>query len=709
MRKFAHLTTAALLAVSLGFAGPAQAATSNSANPSTTNPANPDLVSSLIVKYRNGVQIDLPGNGVAGFESLPQSVDDERALGRGFHTIQLSQPISKAAAAELLNQIQADSRIEVAAINLENQLQPTSLGANKFIPASQSKPVTRFFSPLAAVKKSTAPQSVLLEDNWQSADPKRAQLKLTWKAPKKLNGGSLWGYKLEYSTDGSTYKVLSANTKKKTTSLLITTGLTVGQQRLYRVSAVTKYKTKTYVSSPATSNAAAPSITPAAPVMNGPRHVDTLHPTISWVNQATPQRGGLAVTYAAVAQAPSEDTLTCETTADSCTFSGLTPGVHYEVGLKVSNARGTTWAPDELVVNDELFNLQWYDTEYYGINAEQAWPLSVGNSSVVVAVLDSGLADHPDIQAAVVKKNDGSWAGYDFVSSLASAADGDGWDADAHDPGDWIPEFYDSNDPTTFSSWHGTHVAGLISSQANNIGVVGVAPGVKLLPVRVLGNNGGSVDDLIAALNWAAGVHVAGVPDNANPAKVINMSMGTGTWTSCNVAVANTITAIKAMGVTMVTAAGNSGTDAASSYPGNCRGTINVGATAFDGSRTSYSNWGNFVDISAPGGDVNNPGDSPAQTLGQIISLINTGQTVPSDPGYAVEEGTSMSAPLVSGVIALMYSVEPTITPDQVWQILKTTANPFPAGSNCAIAQVKKCGAGILNAGAAVYQASLLK
>ncbi|MEY4418382.1 MAG: hypothetical protein RIQ88_820, partial [Actinomycetota bacterium] len=180
----------------------------------------------------------------------------------------------------------------------------------------------------------------------------------------------------------------------------------------------------------------------------------------------------------------------------------------------------------------------------------------------------------------------------------------------------------------------------------------------------------------------------------------------------------------KAADVTIVTAAGNDDTIATDSYPGNCYGNITIGATDYNGYKTVYSNYSMYssqqkiyigVDISAPGGDF----ESGMGEAGGIYSTVNDGVTVPGDPSYAYMQGTSMASPVAAGVVALMYSVKPNITDDQVWNILSTTAKPFAASSECAQkikittmqdgtkAKSGYCGIGIIDAGAAV--AAVLK
>lgn len=172
--------------------------------------------------------------------------------------------------------------------------------------------------------------------------------------------------------------------------------------------------------------------------------------------------------------------------------------------------------------NDEYYSYQWdMASDGYGVDAEDAWSHSTGKG-VTVAVVDTGvLTDHPDLRDQVVP-------GYDFISDPSRSHDGDGRDADPYDAGDnVVAEECGAGSPATDSSWHGSHVAGTIAASTNNsTGVSGVAPDAKVLPVRVLGSCGGTGTDIIDALTWASGGHVNGVPDNENPAQVINMSLG---------------------------------------------------------------------------------------------------------------------------------------------------------------------------------------
>lgn len=340
-----------------------------------------------------------------------------------------------------------------------------------------------------------------------------------------------------------------------------------------------------------------------------------------------------------------------------------------------------------LIPNDPLYSQQWHYSGTYGVNLPAAWEITTGSASVVVAVIDTGITNHADLSGKTL-------SGYDFIADPFVANDGNGRDSNPGDPGDWTlsGECY-SGSPARNSSWHGTHVAGTVGANTNNSsGVAGVSWGAKILPVRVLGKCGGYLSDIADGMRWSAGLPVSGVPTNPNPAKVLNLSLGG--YGSCGTTYQSAIDAIVAAGSTVVVSAGNSNDYAVNYRPANCNGVITVGATDIDGYLSSYSNYDSTLEISAPGGDF-------AWDTG-VLSTLNTGTTVPAADTYAAYQGTSMAAPHVSGVIALMLSVTPSLTPPQVLEILQNTAKDF-GSSWCN--STTNCGAGIVDAYAAVKAA----
>lgn len=353
----------------------------------------------------------------------------------------------------------------------------------------------------------------------------------------------------------------------------------------------------------------------------------------------------------------------------------------------------------QLTPSDSYYDQQWHLQTFTpandSSNLADAWNITTGSSTVVVAVLDTGIRfEHPDFAGRTV-------AGYDFVDDATTANDGDGRDSDPSDPGDWITVAESRSGPfrgcgASDSSWHGSHVAGILGAAGNDgVGIAGVTWQSPILPVRVLGKCGGLISDIADALRWAAGIDVAGVPHNNHPARVINLSLsGAG---DCSNTEQSAINDVLNQGVVVVIAAGNSNQDAANYSPGNCHGVINVAATNRSGGRAAFSNYGTTVALSAPGGDNGGTAED------DILSTIDIGTQSPEAPGYAYYAGTSMAAPQVAGIAALMLAVNPSLTPAQIGQLLRTTVSPFPAGSSCT---TTRCGAGIVNALAAVNAAA---
>jgi len=334
-----------------------------------------------------------------------------------------------------------------------------------------------------------------------------------------------------------------------------------------------------------------------------------------------------------------------------------------------------------LTPNDSQYNQQWHYFEAAGgINAPPAWDKATG-TGVVVAVIDTGYRPHADLNANILP-------GYDFISDTFVANDGNGRDSSALDPGDWVdPGECGPGDPASFeaSSWHGTHVSGTVAGVTNNSnGIAGVAFNAKVVPARVLGKCGGFTSDIADAIIWTSGGTVNGVPQNANPARVINLSLGGGG--SCGTTTQSAINAARGRGTSVIVAAGNSNANAANFSPANCSGVVTVAAVGRNGGKASYSNFGATVEVAAPGGSGG---------ANSVLSTLNAGQEGPGADSYALYNGTSMATPHVAGVTALMLSARSSLTPDQVTSILQSTARAFPA--TCS-----QCGSGIVNANAAV-------
>lgn len=346
---------------------------------------------------------------------------------------------------------------------------------------------------------------------------------------------------------------------------------------------------------------------------------------------------------------------------------------------------------------------QWHyltpgGSNHGGADLPDAWQMTLGSGNVTVAVIDTGYRPHVDMQAVL--------SGYDFISSTAVANDGNGRDVDASDPGDYAPAgACGSGSAGSNSSWHGTHVMGTVAALMNNgLYGTGVAPYVRILPVRVLGRCGGYTSDIVDGMRWAAGIDVAGVPRNPNPARILNLSLGSAG--SCSPAFQSAVNDVMARGAMVVVATGNGGANAVN-QPANCSGVIAVTAHAIDGDNADYANIGAQTTISAPGGGCGTLSAAclPGYTSDgmPIYSLGNSGRTTPLADSSALKYGTSMAAPHVAGTIALMLSLNPQLTRDEVVSVLRSSARPFPASTACQLPENNGlCGAGLLDAQAAL-------
>jgi serine protease len=404
-------------------------------------------------------------------------------------------------------------------------------------------------------------------------------------------------------------------------------------------------------------------------------------------------------------------------------------------------------APNDPLYSNQVGNVtpaagQWYlrpPTAQFvsSINAEAAWDTTMGSPAIVVADLDTGVRpDHPDLVGKLVP-------GYDFVSadsdgSFTSANDGNGRDPDPSDPGDWVTtaESQQTGGPlegcdVTDSIWHGTQTAALIAAATNNaFGMASVGRNVRVMPVRVLGKCGGFQSDVIAGMYWAAGLDIppttstglslGTAPSNPFPAKVLNMSLGSPfnpNSPGCPRSYQDAVNAVVAKGASVVVSAGNE-RGLAVGQPANCIGAIAVGGLRQTGTKVGFSDVGPEIAISSPGGNcVNQNAGEPC--LFPILTATNTGTTVPATSTFSdsfnFSIGTSFSAPLVSGAIALMLSANPTLTPAAVRSTLTNSVRPFPPAGTVIVCHAPNgtiqdecscttttCGAGMLDVRAAV-------
>ena len=385
-------------------------------------------------------------------------------------------------------------------------------------------------------------------------------------------------------------------------------------------------------------------------------------------------------------------------------------------------------------------------------DAVDAWSITRGSTGTVIADVDTGVRfDHPDLMRAGFGGR--LLPGYDFVDqdynpnspynalgTYLIANDGDGWDPDPSDPGDWVSASDmkntlfpptvcgdpNNNDAPVNSSWHGTRVMGVLGAVTNNdLGVAGMTWNPYLLPVRALGKCGGYDSDIVAGMQWAAGLPVTDPSGNAvfhnpYPADIINLSLGGVGVCDSTTPYPNVIQQLTQLGVLIVASAGNESGPV--DVPAKCPGVLAVAGLRNVGTKVGYSSFGSEVGISAPAGNcVTTTGTACYRS---IDTTVNMGTTVPGANGYTDEAnpnlGTSFSAPIVSGIAALMRAVNANLTPAQLIARMKSVATAFPASTStppaptCATGSTgecacpndgTQCGAGMVNALAAVNAA----
>jgi serine protease len=325
-------------------------------------------------------------------------------------------------------------------------------------------------------------------------------------------------------------------------------------------------------------------------------------------------------------------------------------------------------------------------TQPSAIHAQSAWDLGVGTSNVVIAVIDTGvLYLHPDLGSRLLP-------GYDFITNPLIANDGNGRDADATDAGDWVTSAEDgaANGPfsgcgASNSSWHGTRTSGIIGAVSNNAqGVAGITWNTRVLPARALGKCGGQDSDIIDAMAWSAGIHVANVPDNpqANWAKIENLSLGS--TEACPASYQSVVATLTTMGVVVVASAGNE--NGPVDTPANCPGVVAVAGLRHTGTKVGFSSLGPEVALGAPGGNcVNTTGGPCLFSIGTTTgggTTVDNGSYIYTDQINNINVGTSFSAPIVSGILGLMASANSHLTPAQLVARLKESATPYPVSSD---------------------------
>jgi serine protease len=331
--------------------------------------------------------------------------------------------------------------------------------------------------------------------------------------------------------------------------------------------------------------------------------------------------------------------------------------------------------------NDTNFNLQWH---YNLINLPEAWDLTTGSSDVIVAVVDTGvLVDHPDLAEKL------TGTGYDFVSDVSFSGDGNGIDNNPDDPGDKAS----LNNTSTF---HGTHVAGTIAAATdNNVGVAGAGWQTRVMAIRAMGLGGVGTDyDIAQGIRYAAGLANDSGTLPTRAADIINLSLGSGVNSTI---LADAIQAAENQGVIVIAAAGNESTNLPS-YPAAYDTVVSVSAVDFAGNLAPYSNYGATISVAAPGGDTS--ADQNGDAIGDgVLSTLGRDESGTIEMVYGFYQGTSMAAPHVAGVAALMKAQQPAMTPSEFRVLL--------AGGNLTndIGNADFFGSGLINAQKSVLAA----
>lgn len=325
----------------------------------------------------------------------------------------------------------------------------------------------------------------------------------------------------------------------------------------------------------------------------------------------------------------------------------LEPGVEY--------AEPNYLLKSLLTPNDPLYTNQWH---YRLISLPLAWEISTGQEldrePVIVAVVDTGVVlAHPDLSDQLI-------AGYDFISDPSRSLDDDGIDNNPDDPGD----------STTIgeSSWHGTHVAGTIAAASNNgVGGAGVSWGARIMPLRALGKDGAGTNyDIIQSVRYAAGLANDSGTLPARRADIINLSLGGPNESQF---AREVYQEARNQGVILIAAAGNENSSSPS-YPAAYESVFSVSATDARNVRAPYSNFGSSIALAAPGGDLTRDDNGDGEADGVLSTVARKDGLGNREPRYALFQGTSMAAPHVAGVVALMKAVHPELDPDAFERLL---------------------------------------
>lgn len=278
------------------------------------------------------------------------------------------------------------------------------------------------------------------------------------------------------------------------------------------------------------------------------------------------------------------------------------------------------------IPNDYYYDILWNLDQ---ISAPEAWNISRGDG-VVAAVLDTGVTAHEELPASRLVK------GYDFVDM----------DEDTSDAGVEISGL----------DYHGTHIAGIIGASMDNYrGIAGVSPRAFIMPVRIIKESVSS-ENIANGIRFAAGLSNPSGKIPSKKADIINMSLGGEGYSQTE---KNACDAAAAQGVILLSSAGNEGTDIVY-YPAGYSSVISVSAVDKNKQIASYSNFGNFITLAAPGGDGSSFYDF-------IVSLGG-----PEPNSYNAMAGTSMATPHVSGVVALMKSINSSLDSQDIFNMISS-------------------------------------
>jgi subtilisin family serine protease len=307
-----------------------------------------------------------------------------------------------------------------------------------------------------------------------------------------------------------------------------------------------------------------------------------------------------------------------------------------------------------IIPNDPDFELQWYlhnigqtgGTEDADIDAPEVWDIEMGSSDIVIAIIDSGIDyNHPDLA-------DNIWINEDEIPDNSIDDDNNGYIDDIRG---W--NFYDNNSDPKDLFGHGTHCAGIAAAVGNNgIGIAGVTWNCKIMPLRETDEVGlDSWPAVIKAFEYAVD----------NGADIISLSIGG--YADIQNIIEDAINYAYDRGVFLCAAAGNDNRDIRL-YPAAFENVVAVGGTFHNDERSSFSTYGEWVDIAAPGTYIYSTMPTYHVTMNDLFGYTET---------YSYGSGTSYSAPQVAGVAALLLSIDPILTPDELKELICSNADSY--------------------------------